>query len=100
MSEGTSSRGPSRRLQILGLTLGLLGSADLLETDPAREAGYYACADALIARIVATPAADFMGAQIKAEAIAWCCASRTDFALGETSEQVLIGSLLRDLLAR
>lgn len=79
--------------------MGLLGATELLESDPALEAAYYACADALIERIIVTPAGDLVGVRVKAEAVAWCCASRTDFSLGETMAERVITALLVDLLA-
>ncbi|WP_337186558.1 hypothetical protein [Phenylobacterium sp.] len=88
-----------RRLGALGHAVKLLWAATPDLGDPAQEAAYYALADDLLAAIVATPAADFGSAQIKAEAVAWCCASRSDFGLGDTGAERVIGSLLRDLLA-
>lgn len=89
------------RLVALGRGVSLLWTIEVDdgETDPAAVAAYHQLADGMIALVLATPAADLAGLKVKAEAVAWCCASRTDFALGDTSEALLIGSLLRDLLA-
>ncbi|MDZ4375350.1 MAG: hypothetical protein U1C74_28545 [Phenylobacterium sp.] len=84
------------RLEALGVAVKLLWTA--APDDPAEEAAYYAHAGRLLAAIVATPARDFAGAQVKAEAIAWCHASRTDFGLGDSGGERVMGSLLRDLL--
>jgi len=86
------------RLRSLGVAVRLLWTAAVDLDDPIQEAAYYAGADQLIAAVIATPARDFAGAQVKAETVAWCCASRCDFALGTTSAERVIGSLLTDLL--
>ena len=90
------------RLVALGRGIRLLWSIAVDDDAAGGEAlvrAYYQMADGVIALVAATPAADLAGLRVKAEAVAWCCASRTDFALGESSEAMLIGSMLRDLLA-
>lgn len=90
------------QLAALGTGIALLWRLEVDADDPGQaeaQAAYDRAADGLVGLIVATPAADLGGLRVKAEAIAWCCASRTDFALGETSEARLIRSLLQDLLA-
>ena len=90
------------RLAELGTGVGLLWAIEVDSDDPDQAetvSNIYAMAEALISLIADTPARELTGIRIKAEAVAWCCASRTDFALGDTSEARLIGSLLRDLLA-
>jgi hypothetical protein len=86
-------------LKVLGTAVGLLNMAKADLDDEAEAAALYGHATNLMAAIASTPALDFEGAQIKAEAVAWCCASRTDFGLGDTAGERVIGSLLRDLLA-
>jgi hypothetical protein len=88
------------RLRSLGVAVRLLWSAAVDLDDPVQTAAYYAAAELLIAAVIATPARDFAGAQVKAETVAWCCVSRSDFGLGQTASEQLIGSLLRDLLTR
>jgi hypothetical protein len=88
------------RMRALGVAVRLLKSAHVDLDDAAAADAYYAAAELLIAAVIATPARDFAGAQVKAETVAWCCASRTEFGLGQTAAERLIGSLLRDLLTR
>ncbi|ODT87802.1 hypothetical protein [Phenylobacterium sp. SCN 70-31] len=85
-------------LDALGVAVARLWATTPDLDDPAQEAAYYNHADGVLAAIVATPARDFADAQVKAEAVAWCCASRTDFGLGDTKCERVISSLLRDLL--
>lgn len=98
----TSGDKNAARLAALGAGVSLLWAVEVDHDDPAQaeaSTAYYLTADGIMALIEATPAADLPGLKIKAQAVAWCCASQTDFALGDTSEAKLIGSLLRDLLA-
>lgn len=93
-----TTTGEDKRLEKLGVAVRLLWSASPNLDDTAQEAAYYRCADVILDAIVATPARSFTGAMVKAEAVAWCCASRTDFGLGETGSERVMASLLRDLL--
>lgn len=87
------------RLRALGQAIQILGAITPDYDDPAQEAALYRTADIMIALAIATPARDLAGVASKAEMAAWCCASRTDFGLGETAQARVIASLLRDLLA-
>jgi hypothetical protein len=93
-----SSTSNERRLQALGTALGLLWEVAIDQEDPIQSAAYYGHADQLLAVVLATPAHGLAGLRVKAEFVAWCCASRTDFALGQTSSERVIHSLLIDLL--
>ena len=88
----------SARLQALGVAVRLLWEAPVDLDDAAETEAYYSSANVLMAAIIAAPARTFADAQVKAEAVAWCCASRTDFGLGHTSSERVIHSLLTDLL--
>lgn len=90
--------GDNKRLEKLGTAVRLLWAAAPDLDDPIQEAAYYRHAERLVEAIVATPARDFAGAMVKAETVAWCCASRTDFGLGRTGSERVITSLIRDLL--
>lgn len=90
---------PSTRLRALGHALRLLDAAPIDEDDPEQRLAYYLVAEGVVGQVIATPAVDLAGLRIKAEAVAWCCASRSDFALGDSFSDRAIGSLLRDLLA-
>jgi hypothetical protein len=91
--------GESVRLRSLAIAVGLLLTAAIdLDDGPAVQA-CYTTAERLAAELAATPAQTFAGLQVKAELVAWCCASRADFALGETSGERVIASILSDLLA-
>lgn len=99
VSAVVASSAASTRLQALGQALRLLDRAPLDADDPVQVLAYYLMADAVVGQVIATPARDLEGLRIKAETVAWCCASRRDFALGETFSDRTIGSLLQDLLA-
>lgn len=86
------------RLRALEQAIGLLWSVRVDHEDPAQERAYYILADATIAAVIVTPASNMAGLQVKAEAVAWCCASRTDFALGNSTAEQVMDSILRDLL--
>lgn len=89
----------AERLGNLGRALDRL-SALPVDYDDADQAGaYYEVGRALIAELLAGRARDLGGLRAKAEAVAWCCASRSDFALGDTVAERAIQSLLRDILA-
>ncbi|HET6971291.1 MAG TPA: hypothetical protein VFH92_09210 [Phenylobacterium sp.] len=91
--------GESPRLRALALAVGLLLATAGDVEDPGEAATYYATAEQLVAQLVATPARTFGGLQVKAEMVAWCCGSRTDFALGRTASERVIASMLGDLLS-
>ena len=95
----TTTTATSGRLRALGVTIGLLNAAEIDYEDPVEEEAYYRAARWVIDQVIATPAADLAGMIVKAEAVAWCCASRTDFWLGSTSQERVTASILRDLLA-
>lgn len=82
----------------MGVALRLLWDAPVDYDNEADEAAYYTIAARCVSIVIATPASDLDGLRIKAQAVAWCCASHTDFALGDSSCARVIGSLLRDLL--
>ncbi|MBW8814057.1 MAG: hypothetical protein JF588_11585 [Caulobacterales bacterium] len=88
------------RLRALGVAVGLLALAAVDLDDPGQARAYYATAEQLVAALVETPATTIEGLKVKAEAVAWCCASRSDFGLGVTSSERVIASMLLDLLAR
>jgi hypothetical protein len=88
------------RLQALALALELLTAAEPPGgADAAQARAFNQLANRVIARVIATPALALAGLRVKAQAVAWCCASRHDFALGETAGERVIASLLADLLA-
>lgn len=87
------------RLEKLATAIDLLTVAAGDLEDSTETAAVYACADRLVRRLIAIRARTWRGACIKAEMVAWCCASRTDFGLGEAAGERMINSLLRDLLA-
>lgn len=95
----TNTKTNAGRLRALGVTIGLLCGAEVDYDDAAEAAAYYRAADWVIDQIVATPAEDLEGMVVKARAVAWCCASRTNFALGQTSAERVMTVLLTDLLA-
>lgn len=95
---GDGGGGDAARLRRLAVALRLLERVEIDYDDPAQETPYLRLAEQLVAQVIATPAGDLAGARTKAEAVAWCCASRTDFTLGEALSSRVIGSLLRDLL--
>jgi len=75
-----------------------MGAGPIEPDDPAHAAAFDRLAGKVIAVLVATPARDLDGLRIKAEAVAWCCGSRHDFAMGEASADRVIASMLLDLL--
>lgn len=90
--------GDDTRLKALGVAVSLLTAAAVDLDDPAEEAAYYAHAHTLMMAIIATPARDFAGCVVKAEAVAWCVASRTNLGFGATAQERILNSLMRDLL--
>lgn len=87
-------QGLARALRTLSQRAG-----DIDYNDPTSARAYYAASDQVMAELIRTPAQSWAGLQVKAEAVAWCCASRVDFALGDTVGERLIASILQDLLA-
>jgi hypothetical protein len=88
----------ARRLLAAGRAIRLLWAAPLDPVDAAQRLAFEAAAATVIEAVIATPAAGAEGFAVKAEAVAWCCGSRADFALGDTPAERVIGSLLDDLL--
>lgn len=87
------------RLRAAAAALSLLAATDFDREDAIASEAYYRLADPHVAAIVATPARDLEEIRIKAETVAWCCASRRDFGLdGPAMSERVITSLLRDIL--
>jgi hypothetical protein len=68
-------------------------------TRPASVAAHYDAGEELVEALLRRRARTWAALQAKAEGVAWCCASRTDFALGDTAGEQLMASILADLLA-
>lgn len=83
-----------QQLRRLSLTESFVDHAN-----PEQSQAYYRDADIVMAAVLASKAIDATGWALKAEAIAWCCGSRTDFALGSSTAEQLMASLLVDLLS-
>lgn len=93
--------GPEGALHRLGLAVQALQrrARHVDFADDGQALAYYAEGDQVVEAIIAARAREIDDLRVKAEAIAWACASRTDFALGDTASERLMGSILQDLLA-
>lgn len=87
-----------RTLHAAELAIALMWAAPEEQATDEQRRAFELCAQGVIERVIATQARCVRGLAVKAEAVAWCNGSRSDFALGDTLGERVIGSLLADLL--
>jgi hypothetical protein len=68
--------------------------------DPAAESAHYAAAAPIIARVIAHRAVCTAGLMVKAEAYVWAGGASSPSPASATAQELLIESLLRDLVDR